>query len=177
MKIEYTLEQENLIEFHLFSISQNKTLTKNMRISKLMLAGLFAFFAINVYNSGNIKFAIILGVFMIFSLIFYNKLYRHKVKTLYSKTIKQNYSKRIGKKQTIEFSFEELIVHDNMGESKTKISEIEKVDEIPNAYFIKLRNDTTLIIPKKDIEDINLLKEKFRLLNFKIIENLSWRWE
>lgn len=79
MKIEYILEEENFIDFHLFSISENKTTAKMMFTSKLFLVGLFAFFAVNLYNSGNVEFAVMLGVFVILTLLFYNKFYRYKV--------------------------------------------------------------------------------------------------
>ncbi|XKX05399.1 YcxB family protein [Tenacibaculum maritimum] len=52
----------------------------------------------------------------------------------------------------MEFNSEFVITEDKTGEGKTKISEIEKINEIKNNFFIKLSNGSSFIISKKELK-------------------------
>ena len=101
MKLEFILEEIDFVNYHLFSISENKNAKKIERIGKYFLAGFFVIFGMNLYNSDNIELAIFFGVLAIFSLLFFNKLYKNQIKKQQYKIIKNSYSKRIGVKETI----------------------------------------------------------------------------
>ncbi len=177
MKLEYTLEEKDFIEYHLFSMSENKQATKMMNLTKFMLVGFFLYFGINLYNDNNIEFAILFGIGAILTFIFFNKFYKIKMRKHFSKIVKNSYSNRIGAKETIEFNSELLITEDKTGEGKTKISAIEKINETKDNFFIKLSNGSSFIVSKKGLDNIELLKKKWTELNIPISENLTWEWK
>ena len=177
MKLEYILEEKDFIDYHLFSMSENKKAIKMMNTTKLILVGLFLYLGINLYNKNNIEFAIIFGIIAILTFIFFNKLYKSKLRKHFSKIVKNNYAKRIGEKETMEFNSEYIITEDKTGEGKTKISEIEKISETQNNFFIKLSNGSSFIVSKNGINNIELIKKKWNDLNIPVSENLSWEWK
>ena len=177
MKLEYTLEEKDFIDYHLFSMSENKKSRKTMNTTKLILVGLFLYIGINMYNKNNIEFAIILGIIAILTFIFFNKLYKSKLRKHFSKIVKNSYSKRIGEKETMEFDSEFIITEDKTGEGKTKISEVENINETKDNFFIKLSNGSSFIVSKKGINNIELIKKKWAELNIPISENLTWEWK
>ncbi|OCK41823.1 hypothetical protein BA195_13765 [Tenacibaculum soleae] len=177
MKLEYILEEKDFIDYHLFAMSENKKAGKIMATTKFILVGLFLFIGINMYNKNNIEFAIILGIIAILTFIFFNKLYKSKLRKHFSKIVKNSYAKRIGEKETMEFNSEYLITEDKTGEGKTKISEIEKIDETQNNFFIKLSNGSSFIVSKKGVNNLELIKKNWKELNIPISENLNWEWK
>ncbi|WP_044400160.1 YcxB family protein [Lacinutrix sp. Hel_I_90] len=177
MKLEYILEEKDFIDYHLFSISENRKTRKLMNTTKYILVGVFLFIGMNMYNRNNVEFAIILGIAVILTLFFFDKLYKSKLRNHFSKIVKNNYSKNIGEKQTMEFTAEYLITEDKTGEGKTKISETEQIDETQNNFFIKLSNGSSFVVSKNGIDNLEQIKKKWNELNIPISENLDWEWK
>jgi hypothetical protein len=176
MKLEFTLEENDFLDYHLFSISNNKDAKKIEKIGKFILAGFFMYFGLNSYNTDNIELAILFGILAILSILFFNKSYKSLLKKQQLQFIKNSYSKRIGQKESIEFTSEYLITEDNTGQAKTKLSEIECINEVQNNFFIKLSNGSSYIVSKKGIKNLDEFKEKCKTLNIPIIEYLNWKW-
>tara|TARA_R110002126_G_C10180744_1_gene474929 strand:+ start:33 stop:566 length:534 start_codon:yes stop_codon:yes gene_type:complete len=177
MKLEYILEEKDFINYHLFSLSENKKAMKMMNLTKFILAGVFIYIGINMYNKNNLEFAIILGIIGILTLLFFNKYYKSKQRKIFSKVVKNTYSKRIGEKETMEFTSEFIITEDKTGEGKTKISEVELINETTENFFIKLSNGSSIIISKKGIKNIKEIKIKWKELDIPLSESLSWEWK
>ena len=176
MKLEFILEEKDFVNYHLFSISENKNAKKIESIGKYVLAGFFLCFGLNLYNSNNIEFAIFFGILAIASILFFNKLYKSRMVKLQSKIVKNSYAKRIGEKENMEFTSDYLITEDKTGQSKIKRSEIECVNEVPNNFFIKLSNGSSFIVSKKGLVNIDQFKDECKALNITIIEHLDWKW-
>lgn len=177
MKLEYVLEEQDFINFHLFAISENKNSVKIKNAGKPIIITFFLYYGIKMYNMNNTEFALILGIMIILVLFFYDKLYKLKIKKHFSKIVRNSYTKRIGETETMEFTTEYLITEDKTGIGKTKLSEIEKINETKNNFFVKLSNGASFIVSKNGIENIDLLKNKWVELNIPISENLSWQWK
>ncbi len=58
MKIEYNIEQEDFIDFQLFTASKSQRIRKNKNRGRIIMLILFTFLGINFYNSGNLTLAI-----------------------------------------------------------------------------------------------------------------------
>jgi len=177
MKLEYILKEKDFIDYHLFSISENKKTRKILNTTKFILVGVFLFIGINMYNRNNVEFAIILGIAAILTLFFFDKLYKSKLRNHFAKIVKNSYANKIGEKQTMEFTPEYIITADNTGEGKTKISEIEQIDETQNNFFIKLSNGSSYVVSKDGIDNLEQIKKKWNELNIPISENLDWEWK
>lgn len=177
MKIEYILEESDFIDYYLFSYSENKGALKTIKISKFLLFGLFIYFAIDLYNSNLVGLAIVFGVLAIAILVFYNKICQSKLKRHFTKVVKKNYQNRLGEKETMEFTSDYIITEDKTNEGKTKISDIEKINETQNNFFIKLSNGSSFIISKKEIDNLDNIKLRWKALNIPISDHLEWEWK
>ncbi len=177
MKLEYTLNEKDFINYHLFSISENEKTKKMMNKTKFIIVGFFLYIGINAYNKNNIEFAILYGIIALLNFIFFNKMYKSKMRKYFSKMVKTSYAKRIGEKETIEFNSEFIIMENKIGEVKTKISEVAKINETKDNFFIKLSNGSSFIVSKNGINNIELIKKEWKELNIPMFENLIWKWE
>ena len=176
MKLEFILEEEDFLNYHLFSISENKNAKKIEGVGKYILAAFFLYFGVNLYNSDNIELAILFGILAILSLLFLTKLYKNQILKSQRKIIRQTYKQRIGEKEHMEFTSDYLLTEDKSGYGKTKISQIECVNEIPNNFFIKLSNGSSFIISKNGLENLDGVRRKWEELSIPINEYMSWKW-
>ncbi|WP_298419464.1 YcxB family protein [uncultured Kordia sp.] len=137
--------------------------------------GFFLYIGITMYTSNKTELAILLGITAILGLLFFDKYYNYQLRKLHSKIVKNTYAKRIGEKETMEFTSEYIITEDKAGEGKMKISEVEKINETQANFFIRLSNGAALIISKKGIDNLEEIKNKWKELKIPISENLSWK--
>lgn len=176
MKIEYNIEQEDFIDFQLFTASKSERIRKNKNRGWIIMLILFAFLGINFYNSGNSTLAIYFGIVAIIVLLFYGKYFKWKLKNHYKKFVVENYSKRFGQLESLEINSDHIFAKDKTGEGKINISEIENVSETQNHFFIKITTGVSLIIPKTKIKNSQEIKSKFENLKIPIIDETNWKW-
>ena len=174
MIFEYTLEENHFLNYHLFTISEDEKTIKRLGSLKFIIAGIFLFLAINNFKN-NTTLTITYSIFAVLAFVFFNKYFKYILKKQHSKIVKKAYTTRFGKKETLEFTSDYIISETTVGEGKIKINAVEVINEIENIFFIKLSNNSSIIIPKKDI-DIKNFKEKCEELNIPISDQLSWKW-
>lgn len=172
MKIEYTLDKEDFLKHTLFTISQNKKSNSIIKFSRFMVPFLFFTFVVNKINTEDYTSAVIFGILMVVSILFYKKL---STRT-FSKAIKKTYASRFNQKEAIEFTSEYLFFENAESQSKTKLSALEKVSEIDTLFFIHLPGNTSYIVPKKDITAIDELKKFFETNKLEVIDKLDWKF-
>ncbi len=174
MTLTYTLEEEDFLALHLYFTFEDEKSIKHLLKIKFILVGLFVFIGLNSYNSNNSIIALLMGVFSILTFIFFKKIFKFKIKKLYSKTIRSSQAKRLREKETISFTSDYIIITSKIEEHKTKTSEIQNSIETKDHFFIKSAQNSYFIIPKKDIDNLDLVKNNLKKLNIDNVENLTW---
>lgn len=94
----------------------------------------------------------------------------------YAKYIAENYQNRFNKTTTISLGKNFVFVDDSSSENKIPVSEFEKLIEISDCFFLKLKTANAFIIPKKQI-DAAQLKSGIATLNISITEETNWKWQ
>jgi len=180
MKIEYTLDRVDLLEYQLFAASKSERIIKSRKKSRIRLPVVYFILGFLLFLFADLIFSLIFfgtGVawYLLHPYFMKNRYIRH-----FEKYIDENYQNRFGKLVTLDFEEEYIIATDYLGESKLKIKEITEINEIKDYIFLKLSSGESLIIPKNKI---NSLKELSSLLT-KISSDLSinhnidlnWKW-
>ena len=176
MKLEYVLEQDDFVNYHLFLISESKQSKIFLNFLRVGITVAFIFMSYKIYNQGRMFLAIIAGCVAVSFFLFFGKLYKSKLKKFYSENVKRDNSNRIGELETIEFENDYLITNTKIGAGKIKVSEIQVINETQDNFFINILNNPTLIIPKRGIENIELVKQKWKDLKVPMADYLSWKW-
>lgn len=176
MKIEYQITKQDFLAFQLFFTSQSKQVKKIKLRSTIMLFAFFFIAAIFCYIRVNLFSTVYFLVFAILSIFIFPPLYKRKLKKDLIKFCEENY-KNIGDEKTfLEFENESIYSKSKMGESRLNVSEIEKIDETELYFFIKLSNALTLIIPKSEIENVDVLRTKLKSYEIEFNSLLDWKW-
>lgn len=181
MKIEYTLEKIDFLNYQLYAASQSERITKSRKKSRIRLPIIYFILGLLLFALADLIFAIVfigVGVAWYFLHPYFMK---RRYMRHFEKYIDENYHNRFDKTVTMEFDSEYINTTDYLGESKLKIKEITEINEIQDYVFLKFSSGESLILPKDRIGNINEL----RIILTKIISDLSinhnidlnWQWQ
>lgn len=176
MQFRYTLQEDDYLQFQLFTASQSDRIKKRKKTGWLILTTLALMGMLYFMREDNLPMSIYLGSVTVAVAIFYPAYFRWKFKKHYLKFIRENYTGRIGTEELVEFNANHIFLKDKTGEGKVKYSEIENVVEIPNHFLMKISNGNSLIIPKTESNHQDL-RDKFKLIKTEIKNFTDWKWQ
>jgi len=177
MIFKYKIEENDFLDFHIFTASKSKRIRKKKNKSWLLLTISSAVVAIYFYLNYNTPLAVYFGLVAVVCGLFYPKYFRWRYKRHYKTQIAENYSKRFGQIETLEITENQILSKDKTGESKVNLSEIEKVDETNSHFFLKISAGMSLIIPKERIDNSDQLRTEFKKLGLTVNDQRNWKWE
>ncbi|MGG5486029.1 YcxB family protein [Gaetbulibacter sp. PBL-D1] len=179
MKIEYTLNFVDFLEYQLYASSKSELHKKNRNKSRIVIPILYiilGFFILYITKSAS---AIAFFAFAILWYSFYPLYSKWKYKKHFEKHIKENYKNRIGKKIVLNFDKEVDFIETSDFGTQTKIqdSEFDKLIELKNHYFLRLKSELSLIIPKRAISEQEKFKKLFSDIDLDYINESNWEWK
>lgn len=177
MKLEYKIEEQDFLDFQLFAASKSDRINKKKRNGWLILTVGSIAITIYFFLKQNDILTIYFGLATLIVGIFYPKYFTWRYKKYYKKHIRENYSKRFDEMELLEFRDDSIYTEDKIGEGRINLSEVEKIDETLNHFFLKISTGQSLIIPKKEIEEITELRQMFLNLGLNVNSDLNWKWK
>lgn len=178
MTIEYKIEKTDFSSHQLYTASKSEAIKYEIKKVRIRLPIVYLILGLLLFFFADIIFAIIfisIGIaWYIFSPYYLkNKYLRH-----YEKHIDENFKNRIGKTEQLSIRDDYIESISHLGESKTKITEIEEVNEIKDYFFIKLSSGDSFILPKANINSFSdhILK-MISEFNIKHNVELDWKWK
>ncbi|WP_248722313.1 YcxB family protein [Seonamhaeicola sp. ML3] len=177
MKLEYTLDEDDFIQYHLFVASNSESIKKRRLIMRFLIPSIYLVFAFLEYSKGKTTLSIIFLVLSIIWFILYPIYTKYRYRKHYIKSVNNNYKNSFFKPIKLEVTSDLIITEDFTGETKTKISEIKSLTEIKETFFLNITTNASIIIPKRGIKNINHFKEEFVKLAIPIENKLNWKWK
>ena len=171
MKFTFEIRENDVLNSQLFTAS--KLSRKNHHV---LLTAIAAVMTIVFYLSQDFVNALVACLTTIFFALFYSKVVRWRHKKLYEKIAKKSYSELSDHTIEIELGEEVILMKNCIGETKLNVSTISQVYEIQKYYFIRISPVSTLMIPKRAVDDEQGLKDKFASLNLPVNTDLDWQW-
>lgn len=182
MKIQYSIEKNDILVNHLYVISKMEKFGKDKKEIFFVILGFLSLINIVVlYKKKYFDFCFFIAITLLFiffhkkAINFYYKFYSNwNVKKL----IKKN-PKILGVKE-FEFIEKSKITTETI--NIIDLTLINSINEIKEYYFIRLKNNTSIIIPKAKITSNNkneinqFLKQLSENLNIEYIKELDWKW-
>jgi hypothetical protein len=181
MRIEYTLNKVDFLEYQLFAASKSDRIIKSRKNSRIRLPIVYFILGLLLFILSDLIFALIfIGVGVAWYLLqpsfMKNRYIRH-----FEKYIDENYKNRLGKLVALVFEDEYILASDYIGEGKLKIKEIAEINEIKDYIFLKFTSGESLIVPKNRISNLNelnsVLSKIIAELRIKQDIDLDWNWK
>ena len=179
MKIEYTLQEEDFLEYQLYTTSKSESIAKKRLLSKFavpvlyLLVGVFFYFYDN--NQNAILICICLAALWILIYPFYSKYrYRHS----YLNHIKKRYTDRLNHVDSLKLGDHNYFYIEEQGkEGKIKTSDVDKLIELNNHFFLQMKKGGAIIIPKNYVLNVEAFKQEIIDLNINYVNDTEWRWK
>lgn len=181
MTIYYKIDKKDFLTYQLFNASQSKQIKKKRWRNKVILP--FIYFAMGLLFLFGDRTSLTIAFFSIGILWFfiYPLWERRRYVKHYQGFVKENYQKRFGKTASLEFRNDFIFAKDDSTESKILTTEVDEINEIPTAIFVKLKGGQSFILPKSKIENIEevvmRLKELANYLKISYNINQNWEWK
>ncbi|MCB1142086.1 MAG: YcxB family protein [Leptospiraceae bacterium] len=180
VEIEFSLSKEDYLVYQLYASSQSKVIKSSRFKNWLLIPILYLILGVilNVVLGQIYLFALsIIAVLWVLLYPFYSK---YTYTKNYIRNIDEIYGERFGKVCKIIITMEYLIMELPAEETKLKFPEVVQITEINDYFFLGLRNDSAIIIPKLKVDYFSLLKFMNQLTektNVTIYKNLTWKWK
>lgn len=179
--IQVKLSQNDYLKFQLFVASQDDSIIKKRKKSRLSVSIVYACLAILLFLTTSTLF--IEFVFLIIAILWYllyPKYSKYRYEKHYKNHIANHYQNRVDKTSEMQINGNVIFSKGLTGQSEVFINSVESIIEIDTHYFIKIETGESFIIPKaldqlnNDIYGfINRLEE---LTKLQIIKKLNWKW-
>ena len=179
MKLEYALNFEDFLEYQLYTSSISELQKKNRNKTRIIVPIIYIIFGILIVFTKKIELAIIFFAFAVIWYLFYPLYSKWKYKKHFENHIKENYKNRIGKKATLNFEKDADFIETSDFGTQTKImsKEFDKLIELKEHYFLRLKSELSLIIPKRAVSDQEKFKVLFSDLEIEYVNELNWEWK
>jgi hypothetical protein len=160
MMLTFSLTEDDFYEYMLHTYSHSKTNKKKFHLSHALVIFISSIFVILPLTKKDYRTAIVTGIWLLACIFLYPTYYRYQIKRRYKKHVKENYAGREGSSIRLEFNDDHLFVKDRTGEGKTFYTAIEKVQETPAYFFLKLSASKAFILPKRELNQVEVVRNK-----------------
>ncbi len=178
MTITYTLNKEDFLEHMLYTASKSNIIKKKRLRTKVLLpllliaaGGYFWVQQPEGYTGYAYFAAAILWYFL------YPIYERGVYKRQYRKHIDAHYTNRIGIENQLRFEDDHLHAQNSTGSSQTHIEEFESLIEIRDHFFLKMKSELYLVIPKRDVTNHKAFIDKIQQCEIPYLLETNWEWK
>lgn len=178
MTLNYALTNADFLEYQLYASSKSELHKKNRFRSRIIVAIIYILMGLYFANKNeNIGVAIIMSGIGICWFAFHPMYSKWKYRRHFKKHVEENYKNRIGKPVEIDFNGQSLNTKDVSSVSSINGSELKELIEIKNYFFIKLKMDISIVVPKHAIPNEAEFKQRVINLGAEYVDELNWTWK
>jgi hypothetical protein len=176
MIFTFKIEQNDFLTFQLYTVSKSKNVIKTRRRGQLLtsIAGLLLM--LNLFVTGSKIAGIFMLVISILTYLFYPRYHRWRLKSHFKKYSKKNYGSQFGQEESLETKTDHIISKNIAGEGKVLTSELENLTEINDYFFLKMKNGSSIILPKRDLSNEKDLVNELKTMRVPLIQELNWMY-
>lgn len=180
MELEYNLSYEDSFTGVLFATSQSPiTGKRKFREQYIYPAVYLIMLSILFHMNDSLKGILITIILTSLWISFYPYISRFAIRRKYFRNSGSHKNSDIKTKVKLKADKEHFIVSDESGESKIGITDIDKIIETGNYFFIRISSKAHLIIPKNQFKESTLevfIKKLQKLSKAEIALMPDWKW-
>ena len=162
MILTYTLSPGDYLNYHLFIASLSETLKEHRKRNWILWSVALLCLACMFYGDNDKLPACYFLFLAILCAIFYPYYSRWRSKDTYKEYIHEAYKNSFNKVSHVTINRQQIHNISENSESTISTSEIDKIYETLEYFFLNLKSGTTLIIPKLKIDNADLLKAELQ---------------
>ena len=178
MQLNYQLTKSDFLEYQLYTSSKSKLHKKKRFRNRILVPIIYIVFALySLINNKNYVTTITFIAISIIWFALYPKYSSCYYKKFLKKHVDENYKNRVNKPIELSFNDDFINIKDFTSESKINGSEIKELIETKDHFFLKLKTDLSLIVPKYGINNCSEFINTVTSLGAEHINELQWRFK
>ena len=178
MTIEYSLTEEDFLEYQFYIASKSKLNRKRRTQARIFIS--LAYLILGAYFLYQHENYLVGGALMIFAVSWF-VFYPHYSKWRYHRYLKgfirENYSNRINQTATLIFDSDAIEAKSGSSKSSIAYSEVESLIERQNHFFIQLVNNLSLIVPERALKNGDEFISKLTSHGVKYLDEAEKIWK
>lgn len=176
MLFTFKIEQNDFLTFQLYTVSKSLNVLKTRQRGRFLtsIAGLLL--AINLFVTGSYIAGVLMLAVAILTYSFYPRYHRWRLKNHFIKYSKKNYGSHFGQEESLETNKDFIISKNIAGEGKVKVSELDSLIELSDYFFLKMKNGSSIIIPKRFLENSTDFINEIGKYNIPLTQELNWKY-
>jgi hypothetical protein len=156
VKLTYTLDKSDYLAYQLFVADQSPRNRKRRRRLRIVIPLIYVVLGILLDLAGmRITALILVGIAAIWFVsypVYLRLIYRRH----YGGHIDENYSQRLERETSVELKNGELVFSEPTGGGWVKLSEIDRIVEVPRQTFVHFKTGTAVILPRTRLDAVSL---------------------
>ena len=174
MILRFKIEQNDFLAFQLYTVSQSPSVLKTRRRGQIFTTFAALLLTLNLFVTGSQIAGSVLLLVSVITYVFYPKFHRWRLKLHFIRYSKKNYGDHFGQEEVLEIHSNHIISKNRTGEGTILASELELLTEIPGYYFLKMKNGSSIILPKRAIEESEKMIVEFKKIGVPFEQKLNW---
>ncbi len=176
MLFTFKIEQNDFLTFQLYTVSKSTNVVKTRLRGRILTSVAGLLLSINLFVTGSsIAATIMLGI-AIGTYALYPKYHKWRLKKHFEKYSKKNYGTHFGQEESLETHTDYLVSKNISGEGKIDKSELEALTEIGDYFFLKMKNGSSIIIPKRFLKNPSDIENEIRKYGIVHSKELDWEY-
>ena len=180
MKFEYQLDEQDYMNYLLYSSSKSKKVIKRRALNKLLLMAMYFITGIFLWNkkgpvASAVFFALCIPLYFLYGHFERRQYHKH-----FSRFINGQYKEWMGKDITVETEENQIQIVDE-DDTTLVASDIEWVAETGHQFIIQSKAGKAFIIPKNKLNDSMSLSARLKEMAIEAQvpynEELAWKWK
>jgi hypothetical protein len=176
MKIAYNLTAEDFLEFNLYTASKSEINIKKQRNGMIILLVMIAIMSVYLIVDKNYETLIYPALLAITVLFFYKKFFKWKLKSGYKKYVASVHADQLDKEESIEIKKKSIYIKNQSGEGSIENNDVVELIEISTLFMLLLKSGTSIVIPKRDLENEAELTASIKNSGINFRQELDWKW-
>lgn len=181
MIIEYKIDENDMLAYHLFVASKSERIKKKRLRNKVILAVVYVAIGLLFLYQHKVSVALIFIIVGLMWVFIYPIRERRLYVKHYKDFIKENFKDSPIRTGTLELDDDYILAKENGSESKILTVELEEICEIPTTIFVRLKGGKSFVLPKDKISEVDKVRARLEELaihlkiNYSLDENWKWR--
>lgn len=180
LTLNYHLTKEDHLAFQLYDASTSERIRKKRRYSRLRVPIVYLILGAVLIWAALLEFGLLMMVIGALWYFIYPKYEAKRYKKHFQEYVDENFKEKHNEAAKLELDMEHIYGSSSLGESKIKVSEVDRIEETSEHIFIRV-GAMGFVVPKRKVDDLNELNA---WVNKVVAQygvphnvNLNWKWE
>lgn len=176
MTINYSLSQDDFLQYHLYTSSHSELARKKRQRSRLLLSigytAVGSFFLFKEDKNMGLTFILMGLLWFAVQPIYVRYRYKKHVKAHLKESLKGAVDRPI----SLTISDKQISTQDGENEAQFAISELSRFVELPQHFFIEVVSSGSIIIPKSAISNQQQFIQELKKVGLDYADHTAWKW-